>query len=57
MNRGKKRDVLIIAAILLLLIGLTVGYAALSRTLTINGTTTISDAKWNIHFKSVQKVV
>ena len=53
MKNGKRRDILVIAGILFLLIGLTVGYAALSRTLTINGTTTIADAKWDIHFDNV----
>lgn len=53
MKNGKRRDVLVIAGILFLLIGLTVGYAALQRTLTINGTTTIADVKWDIHFDNV----
>ena len=53
MKNGKRRDILVIAGILFLLIGLTVGYAALSRTLTINGTTTIADAKWDIHFDNL----
>jgi len=53
MNDGKKRNSFIIAVLLLLLIGLTVGYAVLSQTLTINGTTHIEKATWDIHFDTI----
>lgn len=48
----KNRKFIIIAMILLLLI--SVGYAALSTTLTINGTANISAASWNVYFTNIQ---
>lgn len=37
----------------LLLVAVTVGYAALSATLNINGTSTIKGQTWNVHFETV----
>ena len=48
---GKKKSSLLV--LLLLLLAVTVGYAFLSTTLNINGTTTIKDAKWKVYFTSV----
>lgn len=48
----KNRKFIIVAMILLLLI--SVGYAALSTTLTINGTANISAASWNVYFTNIQ---
>lgn len=47
-----KRSVSVIV-LLLLLVGITVGYSALSQTLNINGTSTISKTTWNVHFANV----
>lgn len=49
-NNNKRR--MIILGILLLTI--TIGYAALGTSLNINGTTGISNATWDIHFNNVQ---
>ena len=44
-----------ILALLLLVIGVSIGYAALSKTLNINGTSNIANnAKWDIHLTNVQ---
>lgn len=39
-----------IIVVLLLVIGISIGYAALSATLNINGQTTISKSNWDVHF-------
>ncbi len=50
--KRKKTKIMIILVILLL--GLTIGYAILSSNLNINGTSTISNPTWDIHFENVQ---
>ena len=40
---------------LLLVIGISIGYAALSATLNIAGDTTIEKNTWDIHFENLQK--
>lgn len=51
----KKENIksLIGGIIFLLVIGISVGYAALTSTLSINGTTKISQSKWDVHFETV----
>jgi hypothetical protein len=50
-NRNKKkREGLIITMILLLVVLIGIGYAALSRTLNISGKSTIAKSTWNIYF-------
>ncbi len=48
-----KRDIIAIA-ILVLLLSISIGYAALSSNLTINGASQIKDAVWDIHWENVQ---
>ena len=50
MEKERKIRILSIGALLVAIIGLTVAFAAMSRTLIINGTATIDSAKWDIHF-------
>lgn len=53
MEKQTKKDYkLLIILILLVLLAVPVGYAALSQTLTINGTAGIS-SEWNVKFKSI----
>ncbi len=47
-NQGKGRKTSIIIALLLLLAVVTIGYASLSATLNINGTSKIRDNTWNV---------
>lgn len=47
---------IILGIIVLLVVGLTIGYAALSTTLTATGTTTIKGNTWNVRFASVTKL-
>ena len=43
-----------IIVVLLLVIGISIGYAALSATLNINGQTTIGKSSWDVHFENLQ---
>ena len=53
-DKRKKKKVLSILVLLLLVLGISIGYAVLSQTLTITGTSTISNATWDVHFENVQ---
>ena len=44
----------LIPIFLLLLLGVSLGYAALQTTLTINGNTKITKTEWIVHFKNLQ---
>ena len=48
-----KRDIIAIAVIFALLC-ISIGYAALSSNLTINGASQIKDAVWDIHWENIQ---
>lgn len=50
-NKGKKY--LSIVILLLLLVGITVGYATLSSNLNINGTSTVGVPDWDVHFENL----
>lgn len=50
-NKGKKY--LSIVILLLLLVGITVGYATLSSNLNISGTSTIGVSDWDVHFENL----
>lgn len=49
-KKSKKNSKKTIYLILVLILGISVGYAALSATLKINGTSTIKSATWSVHF-------
>lgn len=51
-KQTKKDKKVLVIIVLLILLGVAVGYAALSQTLTINGTARIS-SEWNVLFKSI----
>ena len=50
MNKKEKYILLILA-----LIGISIGYAVLSSNLLINGSSTIKNANWDIHFENIQE--
>ena len=52
-KNSKKRYTLVV--LLLLLVGISIGYAAIATTLNINGNTTIEKASWDIHFENLVK--
>lgn len=43
-----------IVVVMILLFGMGIGYASLSQTLEIDGTSDIDSASWNVHFENVQ---
>lgn len=53
MEKDRKIKVLAITALIITILGLTVAFAALSQTLTINGAATLDAAKWGIKFENL----
>ena len=53
MEKERKIKVLSIIALVVAILGLTVAFAALSETLTINGTASVDAAEWDIHFENL----
>ena len=55
-NRFKRRrlQTYIYLILVLFVFSMGIGYAALSETLTLEGTTDIDEASWNVHFQNVQ---
>ncbi len=52
MKKQKNKKIVVVAIVLLLLI--SIGYAAISTTLTINGTANIAATSWNVYFTNLQ---
>lgn len=52
---GKGNKSFVVIAILLLVVGISIGYAALSATLNITGNTTIGKATWDVHFENLNE--
>lgn len=50
MEKERGAKVIAIVALLIAVVGLTVGYAAYSSTLTINGTANVDPASWKVNF-------
>ncbi len=55
MEKERKIKTLSLVALIVAVIGLTVAFAALSQTLTINGTAKVNTATWDIHFESLSE--
>jgi hypothetical protein len=53
MEKDRGFRVLAIVAICIALVGLTIGYAALQTTLTINTKATVKAATWNVKFQNL----
>ncbi len=53
MERERKIKTLSLVALIVAVLGLTVAFAALSQTLTINGTANVDSATWDIHFENL----
>ena len=51
MKNNKKKNVLFV--LLLLIVGLSIGYSLLSTNLKINGSSKIKGSSWDIHFENV----
>ena len=52
MSRKNKKFYIVL--IIIVLFGVSVGYAAISRTLTINGNSEVKQNTWDIHFENIQ---
>ena len=50
----KKKNSSFVVIALLLIVTISIGYAALSTTLNINGTSTIKTQNWDVHFANVK---
>lgn len=51
MNKNKKSKNILLLVVLLAIVGIAVGYAALSQNLYLNGTGTVAGSSaWNVHF-------
>ena len=57
MEKERKIKVLSLVALIVAVLGLTVAFAALSQTLTINGTASVNAAEWDIHFANLSEPV
>ena len=53
MEKERRIKVLSLVALIVAVLGLTVAFAALSQTLTINGTASINSASWDVHFENL----
>ena len=51
MEKTRKIKLISLCALLVAVLGLTVAFAALSQTLTINGSAAVDAASWDIHFE------
>lgn len=55
MEKERKVKVLSLMALIVAVLGLTVAFAALSQTLTINGTASVNAAEWDVHITDLTK--
>lgn len=55
MEKERKVKVLSVVALIVAVLGLTVAFASLSQTLTINGSATVDTATWDIHFANLSE--
>lgn len=53
MEKERKIKLIAISALIVAVLGLTIAFASLSQTLTINGTATLDAAKWGIKFENL----
>ena len=56
-EKERKVKTLSLVALIVAVLGLTVAFAALSQTLTINGTASVDAAQWDIHFENLSEPV
>ena len=55
MEKERKIKIISLCALLVAVLGLTVAFASLSQTLTINGSATVNTASWDVHFENLEK--
>lgn len=52
--KAKSKKYFSVLVLILLLLGVSVGYSTLTQTLNITGNSTITNATWNVHFANVE---
>ena len=59
MNREREMKTLVIAALVISVVAIGVGFAAFSTTLQINGTATVNTVgkTWDVRFENIEKTV
>ena len=57
MEKTRKIKIISLCALLVAVLGLTVAFAALSQTLTINGSAAVDAASWDIHFEKLEDAI
>lgn len=55
MNKEREMKTLVIAALVISVVAIGVGFAAFSTTLQINGTATVNTKTWNVYFEKIEK--
>lgn len=55
MEKERKVKTLSLVALIVAVLGLTVAFAALSQTLTINGTANVEAAEWDVHIENLHR--
>lgn len=55
MEKERRVKTLSLVTLIVAVLGLTVAFAALSQTLTINGTANVNAAEWDIHFENLSE--
>jgi hypothetical protein len=50
MKQDRKLQTFLIVALMLVVVAMSIGFAAFSQNLTINGTATVKSAKWDVRF-------
>jgi hypothetical protein len=53
-EKERRIKTLTVIALIVAILGLTVAFAAMSKTLTINGTANVDAASWDIHFENLK---
>lgn len=53
MEKERKIKIMTVISLIVAVLGLTVAFASLSQTLTINGTANVDTASWDIHFENL----
>ncbi len=54
MEKERRTKIMVLVTLIVAILGLTVAFAALSTTLTINGTASVGGATWDVHFEEYE---
>ena len=54
-NNGKEMKILVVAALIISIVAIGIGFAAFSETLTINGNASVQTSSWKVKFSELSK--